>query len=98
MKTNHYCGVLELGPNEKAKTLGLMWACQTDSLTYNIKNDLVIQSQRATKRVVLSISMNNCRQNYNVMSVVSQNIVERSFAESALQCLDKISGGIAPTK
>ncbi|XP_018577930.1 uncharacterized protein LOC108916207, partial [Anoplophora glabripennis] len=55
MKTDQDCGVLELGPNEKAKTLGLMWACHTDCLTYNIENDLVIQSQRATKRVVLSI-------------------------------------------
>lgn len=43
---------LQLGSNDKSKTLGLLWCSQTDHLTYNINS--ITHSTHVTKRIILS--------------------------------------------
>ncbi|XP_044766260.1 uncharacterized protein LOC123322380 [Coccinella septempunctata] len=48
------CGIIEFGPGENAKTLGLTWSCHNDELLYTLENLDV--GSRCTKRLILSVN------------------------------------------
>lgn len=68
-RENEEFGVVEFGENENAKTLGLMWSCASDYLTYKIKNFNI--DDKVTKRKVLS----NIAQVFDPLGMLSPCVI-----------------------